>query len=106
MLVSKNPYVVAEGLNLAPKNHYFALKTGENFTQNSRLKSLIFIIEKYGNKLLFNLLSKNTNRMQAKRFCLVGRNVFGVGLTCMSLCFTSELCAGCSFGAWCWSVFL
>ncbi len=55
MLVSKNPYVVAEGLNLALKNPHFALKTGEIFTQNSRLKSLIFIVEKYGKKLLFNL---------------------------------------------------
>ena len=53
MLVSKNPYVVAARANLAPKKPYFALKTGENFTQNVRLKSLIFIVEKYGKKLLF-----------------------------------------------------
>ena len=53
MLVSKNPYVVAARVNLAPKNPYFALKTGEKFTQNLRLKSLIFIVEKYGKKLLF-----------------------------------------------------
>ncbi len=54
MLVSKNPYVVAARVNLAPKNHYFALKTGEIFTQNLRLKSLIFIVENYRIKLLFN----------------------------------------------------
>ena len=54
MLVSKNPYVVAARVNLAPKTPHFALKTGENFTQNVRLKSLIFIVEKYGNKLLFD----------------------------------------------------
>ena len=54
MLVSKNPYVVELVLNLAPKNPHFALKTGEIFTQNSRLKSLIFIVENYGIKLLFN----------------------------------------------------
>ena len=34
------------------KKPYFALKTGEKFPQTSRLKSLIFIIEKYGKKLL------------------------------------------------------
>ncbi len=54
MLVSKNPYVVAARLNLAPKNPHFALKTGEIFTQNLRLKSLIFIVEKHRIKLLFN----------------------------------------------------
>ena len=54
MLVSKNPYVVAARVNLAPKTPHFALKTGENFTQNVRLKSLIFIVEKHGTKLLFN----------------------------------------------------
>ncbi len=54
MLVSKNPYVVAARVNLAPKNPHFTLKTGENFTQNARLKSLIFIVEKHGTKLLFN----------------------------------------------------
>ena len=52
MLVSKNPYVVAARANLAPKKPNFALKTGEIFTQNLRLKSLIFIVEKYGKKLL------------------------------------------------------
>ncbi|MGM9819283.1 MAG: hypothetical protein ACI3Z9_00570 [Candidatus Onthomorpha sp.] len=62
VLVSKNPYVVEQGLNLAPKNHYFALKTGENFTQNSRLKSLIFIVEKYGKKLLFGFVGQNKQR--------------------------------------------
>ena len=52
--MSKNPYVVAARVNLAPKKPYFALKTGENFTQNVRLKSLIFIVENYRTKLLFN----------------------------------------------------
>ena len=52
MLVSKNPYVVAVRVNIAPKNPHFALKTGEKSSQNLRLKSLIFIIEKYGKKLL------------------------------------------------------
>ena len=52
MLVSKNPYVVAARVNLAPKKPHFALKTGEKLPQTSRLKSLIFIIEKYGKKLL------------------------------------------------------
>ena len=47
MLVSKNPYVVAARQNLSPKNPHFVLKTGEKFTQNLRLKSLIFIVEKY-----------------------------------------------------------
>ena len=58
MLVSKNPYVVSRRANLAPKNPHFALKTGENFTQNLRLKSLIFIVEKYGKKLLSDLLGQ------------------------------------------------
>ena len=53
MLVSKKPYVVAARVKLAPKKPYFALKTGENFPQNLRLKSLIFIVEKYRKKLLF-----------------------------------------------------
>ena len=54
MLVSKNPYVISRRANLAPKKPHFALKTGENFTQNVRLKSLIFIVENYGTKLLFD----------------------------------------------------
>ena len=33
MLVSKNPYVVAARVKLAPKKPYFALKTGEKFAQ-------------------------------------------------------------------------
>ena len=53
MLVSKNPYVVEARQNLSPKNPHFALKTGEKIPQNLRLKSLIFIVEKYRNKLLF-----------------------------------------------------
>ena len=54
MLLSKNPYVVAARQNLSSKNPHFALKTGEKFTQTYRLKSLIFIVEKYRKKLLFN----------------------------------------------------
>ena len=50
MLVSKNPYVVAARVNIAPKTPHFALKTGEKFTQNLRLKSVIFIVENYGTK--------------------------------------------------------
>ena len=42
MLVSKNPYVVAARVNLSSKNPHLALKTGEKFPQNLRLKSLIF----------------------------------------------------------------
>ena len=63
MLVSKKPYVVAARVNPAPKNPHFALKTGEKIPQTSRLKSLIFIVEKYGKKLLFDFLSQNTNKM-------------------------------------------
>ena len=59
MLVSKNPYVVEARQNLSPKSPYLALKTGEKIPQTSRLKSLIFIVEKYGKKLLFNFLDKN-----------------------------------------------
>ena len=54
MLVSKNPYVVAARVKLLSKNPHLALKTGEIFTQNLRFKSLIFIVEKYRKKLLFN----------------------------------------------------
>ena len=42
MLVSKNPYVVEARVKLHSKNPHFALKTGEIFTQNLHLKSLIF----------------------------------------------------------------
>ena len=52
MLVSKNPYVVEARQNLTSKNPHLALKTGEKSTRNLRLKSLIFIVEKYGKKLL------------------------------------------------------
>ena len=53
MLVSKNPDVTEPRQNLSPKSPHLALKTGENFPQNLRLKSLIFIVEKYRKKLLF-----------------------------------------------------
>ena len=53
MLVSKNPYVVEARQNLTSKSPHLAHKTGEKFPQNLRLKSLIFIVEKYGKKLLF-----------------------------------------------------
>ena len=52
MLVSKKPYVTEPRQNLSPKKPYFTLKTGENLTQNLRLKTLIFITKKYGTKLL------------------------------------------------------
>ena len=52
MLVSKNPYVIEARQNLSPKKPHFTLKTGENLTQNLRLKTLIFITKKYGMKLL------------------------------------------------------
>ena len=53
MLVSKNPYVVAARVNIDPKKPHFALKIGKKFHQTFCLKSLIFITEKYGKKLLF-----------------------------------------------------
>ena len=59
MLVSKNPYVTEPRQNLSPKKPHFTLKTGENLTQNLRLKTLIFITKKYGTKLLSNFLRKN-----------------------------------------------
>ena len=69
MLVSKNPYVVEARQNLTSKSPHFALKTGEKFTQTYRLNSLIFIVEKYGNKLLFGFLSKKKHRLiQAECF--------------------------------------
>ena len=46
MLVSKNPYVVEARQKLSPKKPHLALKTGEKSTQNLRLNSLIFIVEK------------------------------------------------------------
>ena len=70
MLVSKNPYVVAARQNLAPKNPHLALKTGEKFTQTYRLNSLIFIVEKYRNKLSFEFLRQ-------KSFASAGRGFFG-----------------------------
>ena len=69
MLVSKNPYVVEARQNLSPKKPYLAHKTGEKSSQNIRLNSLIFIVEKQGKKLLFGFLSQNTNRIRANRFC-------------------------------------
>ena len=52
MLVSKNPYVFSVKTKPPFKKPYFALKTGEKSSRNLRLKSLIFIVEKYGKKLL------------------------------------------------------
>ncbi len=63
MLVSKKPYVVEARQNLTSKNPHLALKTGKKSSQNLHLKSLIFIVEKYRNKLLFGFLSQNTNKM-------------------------------------------
>ena len=70
MLVSKKPYVVAARQNLAPKEPHLALKTGEKFTQTYRLNSLIFIVEKYGKKLLFDFLSKNIHTYKQSAFTL------------------------------------
>ena len=56
MLVSKNPYVVEARQNLTSKNPHLALKTGEKIPQTYRLNSLIFIVEKYRNNLLFDFL--------------------------------------------------
>ncbi|MDY5825387.1 MAG: hypothetical protein SPJ75_02650 [Candidatus Onthomorpha sp.] len=68
--MSKNPYVVVARPNPAPKSPHFALKTGEKFTQTYRLNSLIFIVEKYRNKLLFDFLRQ-------KSFASAGRGFFG-----------------------------
>ena len=74
MLVSKNPYVVVARPNPAPKSPHFALKTGEKSTQNLRLKSLIFIVEKYGNKLLFGFLRQ---KYKQNAFASAGCGFFG-----------------------------
>ncbi|MCI7661856.1 MAG: hypothetical protein MSS40_04395 [Bacteroidales bacterium] len=46
VLVSKNPDVTEPRQNLTSKNPHLALKTGEKSSQNLRLNSLIFIVEK------------------------------------------------------------
>ena len=74
MLVSKNPYVVEARQKLSPKKPHLALKTGEKFTQTYRLKSLIFIVEKYGNKLLFSFLRQ---KYKQNAFASAGRGFFG-----------------------------
>ena len=74
MLVSKNPDVVEARQNLAPKKPHLALKTGEKFTQTYRLKSLIFIVEKYGKKLLFGFLRQ---KYKQNAFASAGRGFFG-----------------------------
>ena len=66
MLVSKKPYVTEPRQNLSPKKPHFALKTGEKSSQNLRLKSLIFIVEKHGTELLFNFLSNNSASCKQK----------------------------------------
>ena len=70
MLVSKNPDVVEARQNLTSKNPHFTLKTAEKSSQNLRLNSLIFIVEKYRNKLLFDFLRQ-------KSFASAGRGFFG-----------------------------
>ena len=65
MLVSKNPYVVEARVKLHSKNPHFAFKTGEKIPQKLRLKSLIFITEKKGTKLLFNFSDKNHTTIYA-----------------------------------------
>ena len=74
MLVSKNPYVVEARQNLTSKNPHLALKTGEKSTQNLRLNSLIFIVEKYRNKLLFDFLRQ---KYKQNAFASAGRGFFG-----------------------------
>ena len=74
MLVSKNPYVVAARQNLSSKNPHLALKTSEKFTQTYRLNSLIFIVEKYRNKLLFDFLRQ---KYKQNAFASAGRGFFG-----------------------------
>ena len=74
MLVSKNPYVVEARQNLTSKNPHLALKTGEKFTQTYRLNSLIFIVEKYGKKLLFSFLRQ---KYKQNAFASAGRGFFG-----------------------------
>ena len=68
MLVSKNPYVVEARQNLTSKSPHLAHKTGKKFTQTYRLNSLIFIVEKYGKKLLFGFLSKKHTLILAECF--------------------------------------
>ena len=88
MLVSKNPYVVEARVKRHSKNPHFALKTGEKFTRNLRLKSLIFIVEKHRTKLLFNFSDKKyTSGTNSDAFGPVGRNVFGVAYPYASLRF-------------------
>ena len=88
MLVSKNPYVVEARVKRHSKNPHFALKTGEKFTRNLRLKSLIFIVEKYRKKLLFNFSDKkHTSGTNSDAFAPAGRNVFGVAYPYASLRF-------------------
>ena len=86
MLVSKNPYVVEARVKRHSKNPHFALKTGEKNPQTSRLKSLIFIVEKYGKKLLFNFSDKNHTTIYA--FAPSGR-----GLRCIPQFFHDDVMA-------------
>ena len=74
MLVSKNPYVVVARQNITSKNPHLALKTDEKFTQTYRLNSLIFIVEKYRNKLLFGFLRQ---KYKQNAFASAGRGFFG-----------------------------
>ena len=74
MLVSKNPYVVEARPNPAPKSPHLAPKTGEKFTQTYRLNSLIFIVEKYRNKLLFGFLRQ---KYKQNAFASAGCGFFG-----------------------------
>ena len=74
MLVSKKPYVVEARQNLTSKNPHLALKTGKKSSQNLHLKSLIFIVEKYGKKLLFDFLRQ---KYKQNAFASAGRGFFG-----------------------------
>ena len=98
MLVSKKPYVVEARQNLTSKNPHFTLKTGGKFPQTSRLKSLIFIVEKYGKKLLFNFSDKK-NILYFTLLPLRGEtSVNWFTLRVASLCV--GLSAGCPCKAW------
>ena len=74
MLVSKNPYVVEARQKLSPKKPHLALKIGEKFTQTYRLNSLIFIVKKYRNKLLFSFLRQ---KYKQNAFASAGCGFFG-----------------------------
>ena len=61
--------LLKQGKTSVRKKPHLALKTGKKSSQNLRLKSLIFIVEKYGKKLLFGFLrQKNLLPLQGVAF--------------------------------------